>query len=470
MPASSSSSLTCPVCQSVALPGSRYCSQCGAHLSGEPSTRRRRVVVTGVGAVTSVGMSAPESWRVIMNGGGGIVHIPELAELGLPCTVRGAVDHSKVVNHFLDPKTARNTSPFSLWMLEAAGEALLDAGLLDADLQPLRDLSLGGAMIGTCVGGMYDDILPAYETFKTRGPDRISPHLHVKFPLNMAGYTVQWRFGMSGPSNTVSTACATGTQAIGEAYHVIADGLAPIMVAGATESTSNPLGTAGFAAMRALVTDSNDNPDAALRPFDATRAGFALGEGAGAVILEDLEFARARGAAIYAEILGFASSNDAYHPIAPNPDGAGAAIAMHAALKDAGIGPEAIGHVQAHAASTPAGDVAESRAIMRVYGERGAEIPVMSVKGAIGHCMGGAGAIESVIAMYSIAGQVIPPTRNFANRDPEIPLDIVHGQPRPHSFTAMAKHGFGLGGQNACLIIGKSPDGFVTRGAPVNEL
>lgn len=426
------------------------------------------MVVTGVGAVTSLGMSAPESWRNVMDGASGIQHIPELAELGLPCAVRGAVDHSRVVNHYLDPKTARNTSLFSLWMLEAAGEAMLDAGLVDADVQPTGDYFLGGATIGTCVGGMYDDILPSYDTFSTRGPDRISPHLHVKFPLNMAGYTIQWRFGLMGPSNTVSTACATGTQAIGEAFHVVASGKAPMMVAGATESTSNPLGTAGFAAMRALVTDSNDNPEAALRPFDATRAGFALGEGAGAVILEDLDFARARGARVYAEILGFASSNDAYHPIAPNPDGAGAAIAMDAALRDAGIGPEAIGHIQAHAASTPAGDVAESKAIMRVYGDRGTEIPVMSVKGAIGHCMGGAGAIETVMGIYSVAGQVIPPTRNYAHRDPDIPLDVVHGEPRPHSFTAMAKHGFGLGGQNACLIIGRAPEGFDVRSIPTD--
>ncbi len=465
----SSSSQTCQVCRAPNATGARYCNQCGSPLSAGHRSHRRRVVVTGVGALTSVGQTAPESWRTILGGGSGIVSIPELEELGLPCTVRGAVDHSKVVNHYLDPKTARNTSPFSLWMLEAAGEAMIDAGLVDAELQSSIDFSHGGATIGTCVGGMYDDILPAYETFKTRGADRISPHLHVKFPLNMAGYTVQWRFGLSGPSNSVSTACATGTQAIGEAFHVIASGHAPMMVAGATESTSNPLGTAGFAAMRALVTDSNDNPCAALRPFDVTRAGFALGEGAGAVILEDLEFARARGAKVYAEILGFASSNDAYHPIAPNPVGSGAAIAMREALNDAGLTPDDIGHVQAHAASTPAGDVAESNAIMLVYGDRGRDIPVMSVKGAIGHCMGGAGAIETVMAVYSIAGQIIPPTRNYANPDPEIPLDVVHGAPRKHTFKALAKHGFGLGGQNACLIIGQAPDDLESRGAPSDE-
>ncbi len=463
MTSSSSSSRTCPVCHAPAAESARFCSQCGAHLSTGDAPGRRRVVVTGVGALTSVGLTAPESWKTILNGGSGIVHIPEFAELGLPCTVRGAVDRSRVTNHFLDAKTARNTSLFSLWMLEAAGEALLDAGLLTEDLEHTTNFTSGGAVVGNCVGGMYDDILPAYDTFTTRGADRISPHLHVKFPLNMAGYTVQWRFGLAGPSNTVSTACATGTQAIGEAYLAIASGQAPMMVAGATESTSNPLGTAGFAAMRALVTDSNDKPDKALRPFDATRAGFALGEGAGAVILEDLEFARARGAKVYAEILGFASSNDAYHPIAPQPEGVGAALAIEAALEDAGIGADAIEHIQAHAASTPAGDVAESNAIMRVFGERGSTIPVMSVKGAIGHCMGGAGAIETVMGVYSIASQVIPPTKNFANPDPAIPLDIVHGKPRKHAFRAMTKHGFGLGGQNACLIIGRAPDELEAR-------
>ena len=454
--------LPSPLTLAIAVSAARICS-------GGSSAHRRRVVVTGVGALSSVGLTAPTSWRSILAGKSGIVSDPVFEEQGLPCTVRGAVDRESVVNHYLDTKTARNTSLFSLWMLEAAGEAMLDAGLVDGDLQQLTGYAGAGATIGTCVGGMYDDVLPAFDTFTTRGADRISPHLHVKFPLNMASYTVQWRFGLTGPSNTVSTACATGTQAIGEAYHTVASGHAPMMVAGATESTSHPLGTAGFAAMRALVTDSNDKPDAALRPFDATRAGFALGEGAGAVILEDLEFARARGAKVYAEILGFASSNDAYHPIAPNPEGSGAALSMQAALDDAGVGPEAIGHIQAHAASTPAGDVAESKAIMLVYGDRGPEIPVMSVKGAIGHCMGGAGAIESVMAIYSIADQIIPPTRNFANRDPDIPLDIVHGQPRKHEFLALAKHGFGLGGQNACLIIGKAPEETESRGAPTHE-
>ena len=461
-------SQTCPVCHESVAGAGRFCTHCGANLANGSASHRRRVVVTGVGALTSVGLTAPESWKNILAGETGIRVDPKLVEMGSPCEVRGMVNHDAVTNHFLDSKTARNTSLFSLWLVEAAGEALLDAGLIDGDHQATEDLTLAGAVIGTCVGGMYDDVLPAYDTFLSRGPERIPPHLHVKFPLNLAGYSVQWRFGMNGPSNTVSTACATGTQAIGEAFQTIAFGQAPMMIAGATESTGHPLGTAGFAAMRALVTDSNHDPQRALRPFDATRAGFALGEGAGALVLEDLEFARARGANVYAEILGFASSNDAYHPIAPNPDGHGAAIAIDAALTSAGVAPEAIGHIQAHAASTPAGDLAESKSIQLIYGDRATSIPVMSVKGAIGHCMGGAGAIETAMAVYSIADQLIAPTRNFQNPDPEIPLDIVRGEPRPHTFHAMAKHGFGLGGQNACLIIGRAPDGFETKGSGVN--
>jgi 3-oxoacyl-(acyl-carrier-protein) synthase len=453
----------CPACHAENSPSARYCGACGASLAGGRPAGRRRVVVTGVGALTSVGLTAPASWEAILSGRSGIQTIPEFVEQGFPCAVHGRVDHELVVNHYLDSKTARNTSSFALWLVEAAGEALSDAGLIDGEHQPTTDISAGGAIVGTCVGGTYDDLMPALDTYRLRGPERLSPHLHVKFPLNMAGYSVQWRWGLMGPSNTVSTACATGTQAIGEAFHAIAFGQAPLMVAGATESTSHPMGTAGFAAMRALVTDSNDDPEGALRPFDATRAGFALGEGAGVIIMEDLEFARARGARVYAEILGFASSNDAYHPIAPKPAGDGAAIAMRAALDDAGLTSNDIGHIQAHAASTPAGDLAEGNAITLVYGDRASGIPVMSVKGAIGHCMGGAGAIETVIGIYSIANQQIPPTRNYANPDPEIPLDIVHGEPRSHAFQAMAKHGFGLGGQNACLIIGRAPADLESR-------
>jgi 3-oxoacyl-(acyl-carrier-protein) synthase len=277
------------------------------------------------------------------------------------------------------------------------------------------------------------------------------------FPHNLAAYAVQWRFGLRGPSSTIVTACATGSQAIGEAFHAIKYGKAPLMVAGAVESDNHPMFIAAFAVMKALASDRNDRPQEASRPFDASRAGFILGEGVGIVVLEELGHARARGARIYAEVLGFASSNDAYHPIAPHPEGKGAVRAIRAALKDAGVRPEQVGHVQAHAASTPAGDVTEATAIKEVFGERAAAIPVTSIKGAIGHCMGAAGSIETVIAIKSIAEQCIPPTLNYRTTDPAIGLDVVHDGPRAASFDVMTKHSFGLGGQNACLVLGRAP-------------
>jgi 3-oxoacyl-(acyl-carrier-protein) synthase len=423
-----------------------------------PAIEPRRVVVTGLGAISSLGGTVEATWQALLEGKTGIRRQPDWDPAQNPCLLHGDVRSESVRQRFLDAKTARNTSRFSRMALESAGDALIDAGLIDCETyEPTADLSRGGAFIGTCVGGTYDDLLPAYDTFKTRGPGRVPVHLHVMFPHNLAAYTIQARFGMGGPSTTIATACATGAQAIGQAFHDIKYGRAPFMVAGAVESDYNLMFVAGFAAMRALCTDSNDDADKASRPFDATRAGFVLGEGAGVLILEDMEHAINRGARIYAEIAGFATSNDAYHPIAPIPEGTGAARAITWALKDAGICPEQIGHINAHAASTPAGDHSEAEAIRLVFGERAGEIPVTSIKGAIGHCMGASGALETVASVLSLVEQTIPPTRNYRNPDPEIGLDVVHGEPRQASFSYLTKHSFGLGGQNACLVIGAAP-------------
>jgi len=415
----------------------------------------KRVVVTGIGAISSLAPTAAETWASIVAGGTGIRRADDLDPAEHPCLLRGEVDRAGLPQRFLQGKAARNTSLFSKMALESAGEAMIDAGLLDADLQPVVDLTDAGAAFGTCIGGTYDDLLPAHETFLKRGTSRVPPHLHVMFPHNLAAYTVQHRFGMGGPSSTVATACATGAQAIGDGFHAIKFGLAPLMIAGATESTAHPLFQAGFSAMRALVTDSNDNPDAASRPFDATRAGFVLGEGSGMVVLEDLDHARARGARILAEVLGYATSNDAYHPIAPQPDGEGAARAIRAALADAAIAPEQIEHISAHAASTQAGDVAEAKAIHMVFGDRAKSIPVTSIKGAIGHCMAAAGALETIVAIKTLVEGRIPPTRNYNNPDPEVNLDIVGNTARDADISIMTKHSFGLGGQNACLVLAK---------------
>lgn len=425
-----------------------------AERTERPSITPRRVVVTGLGAVTSLAANVPDTWRKLLAGESGLKRV-ELDPEQNPCLVRGDVDDASVRNRFLDGKALRNTSRFARFAVEAAGEALIDAGLVAEDGSALADLGDGGTVIGTCVGGAHDDLLAAYTTYENRGASRVPPHLHVMFPLNLASYTIQWRFGMQGPSNTINTACATGSQAIGEAFHQIRYGMAPVMVAGAVESDSHPMFIAGFAVMKALATDSNDNPTAASRPFDKSRAGFVLGEGAGMVVLEDYERAVARGAKIYAEVLGYASTNDAYHPIAPRPDGSGSAKAIRNALADARVDASEVGHIQAHAASTPTGDPAEANAIKEIFQDRAATIPVTSIKGAIGHCMGAAGAIESVVAILSMANQVIPPTLNYTTPDESIGLDIVHGEPRAADFAVSTKHSFGLGGQNACLVFGR---------------
>jgi 3-oxoacyl-[acyl-carrier-protein] synthase II len=423
-----------------------------------PAIQPRRVVVTGIGAISSLGGTAADTWAAVLAGKTGIRRQPDWDPAVNPCVLHGNVPNDSIRQRFLEGKTARNTSRFAKMAIEAAGDALIDAGLVDAEsYDPLFDLSAGGGYIGTCVGGTYDDMLPAYDSFKERGPHRVPVHLHVMFPHNLAAYNIQHRWGLGGPSSTIATACATGAQAIGQGFHDIKYGRAPFMIAGAVESDSHPFFTAGFAVMKALCTDSNDDPEKASRPFDATRAGFILGEGAGMLVLEDLEHALNRGARIYAEISGFATTNDAYHPIAPIPDGSGAARAIHLALQDAGLSPDDIGHINAHAASTPAGDVSEAEAIRLVFGERAGSIPVTSVKGALGHCMGASGALETVTAILSLAEQQIPPTRNYNHPDPAIGLDVVHCEPRKHTFSHLTKHSFGLGGQNAALVISEAP-------------
>jgi 3-oxoacyl-[acyl-carrier-protein] synthase II len=415
---------------------------------------QRRVVITGLGAISSLGVGAGELWERLLAGESGIRTADNLDPAIINCTIRGDVDDEAVPNRFLDAKTLRNTSRFARLGIEAAGDALIDAGLIDCHThEPKTPLESAGAVIGTCGAGVHDDFLDAWESYKGRGVRGVPTHLHVSFPHNLAGYGIQSRFGMGGPSLTLTTACATGAQAIGEAFEEVRDGNAPIMIGGATESTHHPMYAAGFAVMRALVSDSNDDPAAASRPFDASRAGFVLGEGAAMLVLEDLEHALNRGARIYAEVIGFGTSNDAYHPIAPLPDGTGAARAMRGALNDAGIAPDDVDHINAHAASTPAGDLAESTAIHMVYGDRASFIPVTSMKGALGHCMGASGALETIAAVRSIADQVIPPTLNYKTPDDAVDLDIVHGGPRPADIAVVAKHAFGLGGQNACLIL-----------------
>lgn len=413
----------------------------------------RRVVVTGVGVVSSLATSARETWSRLLAGETGIRRADNLDPAKHKCLLRADVNDDDIPQRFLKGKELRNASRYTRMAMEAAGEAMIDAALLNADLTPNIDLTTAGVAAGTCIGGTYDDMLPVHTNYVEKdGSPRVPPHLHVMFPHNIGGYTIQKQFGMQGPTSTVVTACATGSQAIGDGFNAVKYGKAPLMIAGAMESTQHPLFALGFEAMRALCTDSNDHPEKASRPFNADRAGFILGEGAGMLVLEELEHAQARGARIYCEIAGFATSNDAYHPIAPQPDGIGAAKAITDALTDAGISADAIDHVNAHAASTPAGDLAEANAIRRALGERANRIPVTSVKGAFGHAMAASGALETAMAVFTMHEQLVPPTRNQTDPDPEVGLNVVTAA-QPVEIRAMTKHSFGLGGQNAVLVL-----------------
>lgn len=413
----------------------------------------RRVVVTGVGVISSLATSARETWQKLLAGETGIRRADNLDPARHKCVLRADVTDADIPQRFLKGKELRNASRYTRMAVEAAGEAMIDAGLLDDNLEPVMDLTDAGVAAGTCIGGTYDDVLPVHQQYVERdGSPRVPPHLHVMFPHNIGGYSIQKQFGMMGPTSTVVTACATGSQAIGDGFHAVKYGKAPLMIAGAMESTQHPLFALGFEAMRALCTDSNDNPDRASRPFNADRGGFVLGEGAAFLVLEELEHAKQRGARIYCEIAGFATSNDAYHPIAPQPEGVGAAKAIRDALADADMQPDEIDHVNAHAASTPAGDLAEANAIRLALGERANSIPVTSVKGAFGHGMAASGALESAMAVFTMHEQTMPPTRNQDQKDPEISLNIVESAQKA-DIRAMTKHSFGLGGQNAVLIL-----------------
>lgn len=417
------------------------------------SFQPKRVVVTGVGVISSLATSARETWQKLLAGETGIRRAENLPEDKHKCLLRADVRDEDIPQRFLKGKELRNASRYTRMAMEAAGEAMIDAGLLNDDLQPVMDLTDAGVAAGTCIGGTYDDVMPVHRQYIERdGAPRVPPHLHVMFPHNIGGYSIQKQFGMMGPTSTVVTACATGSQAIGDGFHAVKYGKAPLMLAGAMESTQHPLFALGFEAMRALCTDSNDNPDRASRPFNADRGGFVLGEGAAFLVLEELEHAQQRGARIYCEVAGFATSNDAYHPIAPQPEGVGAAKAITDALADAEMKADDIDHVNAHAASTPAGDLAEANAIRLALGERAASIPVTSVKGAFGHGMAASGALESAMAVFTMHEQTVPATRNQDQPDPEVNLNIVTA-PQKADIRAMTKHSFGLGGQNAVLIL-----------------
>ena len=339
---------------------------------------------------------------------------------------------------------------FARFALAAAGEALANAGLSAGAYDPLRS----GAVIGTGAGGM-DVIADMTRILDTRGFSRVSPHFMTTFPHNLGSYHVAHVFRLLGPNSTVSTACSTGAQAIADATEVIRRGQADLMLAGGAEHSVYPLFLAGFIVQKA-VSDRNDEPGRASRPFDAERSGFVLAEGAGVLALEELEHARARGATILAEVLGAGASSDGYHPIAPEPEGKGATHAIRMALADAGLSGADVDYVNAHAASTPLGDPAETFAIKQALGESNARrVAISSTKSLLGHSMGAAGAIESVVTVLSVRDGRAHPTINQETADPACDLDYIPNEARQFDIRVAIKNSIGLGGQNACLVFGK---------------
>jgi 3-oxoacyl-[acyl-carrier-protein] synthase II len=412
---------------------------------------KERVVVTGLGAITPLGLTAEETWQGLIAGQSGISRITHFDSSGYPTQILGEVRGFKP-GDYMNPKEARRMARFSQFAVAATKMALEDAGLVIEG----ENAEETGVLLGNSVGGL-DETEKACRIMFERGGMRISPFYIVMMPPNLAAFQVAYTYGIKGYNSTISTACAAGAQAIGEAAEVIRRGKAKIMVAGGTESVICELGLAVFCVGRAYST-RNDEPERACRPFDKDRDGFVGGEGCGILILESLEHALERGAHIYAEVLGYGASSDAYHLIAPDPQGAGAARAMRWALEDAGVEPSKVDYINAHGTGTPLGDVAETKAIKKVFGDHAYRVPISSTKSMTGHLMGAAGAVESIVCIFTIRDNLIHPTINYETPDPDCDLDYVPNVAREAQVDIAICNSFGLGGQNACVVFGRVRD------------
>ena len=411
---------------------------------------RRRVVVTGTGAITAVGMNARETWESLKAGRPGIGLVTQFDASAYPSRIAAEVkgfDPSRITS--LPAKEVRRLARCSQLTVAAAEEAINDANMS----WPLAEGERTGIVIGTGLGG-FEMYRQSIGDMVRKGTTRILPHFAIGGLPNMPAFYVSRSFGIKGINNTIVTACAAGTQAVGQAARIIREGVADIMVTGGVEALIIDTFFAGFSAMRAIST-RNDAPERSSRPFDADRDGFIIGEGAAIFVLESLAHAKARGATIYAEILGDSATGDAYHIAAPEPEGSGAARAMAGALADAGLTPQDVDYINAHGTSTPLNDSTETLAIKRVFGEHAYSIPVSSTKSMIGHAFGGAGAIEALACISSVREDVIHPTINYETPDPNCDLDYVPNVARKQRVDVARSNSFGLGGQNACLVIGK---------------
>jgi 3-oxoacyl-[acyl-carrier-protein] synthase II len=409
---------------------------------------RRRVVVTGLGIVAPVGIGVPEAWSNILAGKSGIGPITRFDASLLPSRIAGEVKGFDV-SKYLAPKEARRFDTFIHYGLAAGVESIKDAGL---DFEKL-DREQIGACIGSGIGGL-PLIEQTHDAVIAGGPRKISPFFVPGSIINMIAGQLSIMYGLKGPNLALVTACTTANHCIGDAGRLIEYGDADVMVAGGAESTVSLLGVGGFCSARALST-RNDDPEAASRPWDSDRDGFVLGEGAGMLVLEEYEHAKARGARIYCELSGYGMSADAYHITAPCEDGDGAVRCMANALRNAGINREQVDYVNAHGTSTPLGDIAETVAVKRCFGDHARKLAVSSTKSMTGHLLGAAGGIESVFSVLAIRDQVAPPTINLVNQDPQCDLDYVPNIARPMKIDVVVSNSFGFGGTNGTLVFRK---------------
>jgi 3-oxoacyl-[acyl-carrier-protein] synthase II len=420
---------------------------------------QRRVVVTGMGMVTPLGHGVDVSWRRLIEGESGIRRITRFEVDDLPAKVAGMVpcgdeEGAFHVDEVLAPKDARKNDLFIIYGLAAAIEAVRDADWTPEDDQ---ERARTGVLIGSGIGGLSTIAETALE-LEQRGPRRVSPFFIPASLINLVSGQVSIRFRFKGPNHSVVTACSTGAHAIGDASRMIALDDADVMVAGGAEAAICRLGVAGFAAARALSTHFNETPERASRPWDVDRDGFVMGEGAGVVVLEELAHARARGARIYGEIVGYGLSGDAYHITAPSPDGDGGYRSMLAALRRAGLRPTDIDYINAHGTSTPLGDEIELGAVKRLFGEAAWRLSMSSTKSAVGHLLGAAGSVEAIFSLLAIYHQIVPPTLNLDRPAEGCDLDLVPHRARERDVRTALSNSFGFGGTNATLIFARAPE------------
>jgi 3-oxoacyl-[acyl-carrier-protein] synthase II len=414
----------------------------------------RRVVVTGLGMVTPLGSGVEPTWANLLAGKSGAVQITDFEVSDLACRIACQIprgdgsDGTFNADQWMEPKEQRKVDPFIVYAMAAARQALDDA---DWHPKSYEDQCASGVLIGSGIGGI-GGIYEASVTLLERGPRRVSPFFIPGRIINLAAGYVSIEHGLKGPNHAVVTACSTGTHAIGDAARIIALGDADVMVAGGAESPINRISLAGFAACRALSTGYNDDPTRASRPYDRDRDGFVMGEGAGVLVLEEYEHAKARGAKIYGEVIGYGMSGDAYHITSPTEDGDGAYRCMAAAIKRAGISPSDIDYVNAHGTSTPLGDEIELKAVERIMGNASAKLSMSSTKSAIGHLLGAAGAVEAIFSLLALRDGAVPPTINLDNPSVETAIDLVPHKAKQKQIDTVLSNSFGFGGTNASII------------------